>query len=374
MVMQHESAKRIALEQRLHSQLLLQNETMVAMELKLLRLESKVERREAAQRQQQQRVGNVRSNAPAIQTIEEVSRQLELRVPPQHGMEPANMAVFSSGASLASGVTVGSFVGDGDESERQSRADEDAESQQSSKYFTYSHSSKDILKCRLVTNLYLCFAPFSHLFFLPAITLGSRAHNLIAGDNLESILFNPMLGETNSATAHSIHATRGDTDENSSLGTAVTNSTMTCTVGTATTRGDYSIRDRFLSLDPENRRATSALTEDSYNTSSDAPRSRSNSPLTIQSYTVNSETRSVGSGASQSTAIMSSVAVAPARTADILQNQPNIVNEHCDSITMPDAELDNLSEVAVTLASSARGWRDEYEARLDAIQKRMTSE
>jgi hypothetical protein len=136
MVMQHESAKRIALEKRLNSQLLLQNETMVAMELKLLRLESKVERREAAQRQQQ-RVGNVRSNAPAIQTIEEVSRQLELRVTPQHGMEPANMAVFSSGASLASGVTVGSFVGDGDESERQSRADEDAESQQSSKYFSY---------------------------------------------------------------------------------------------------------------------------------------------------------------------------------------------------------------------------------------------
>jgi hypothetical protein len=133
MVMQHESAKRIALEQRLHSQLLLQNETMVAMELKLIRLESKVERREAAQREEQ-RVGNVRSNAPAIQTIEEVSRQLELRVTPQHGMVPANMAVFSSGASLANGVPVGSSVGD--ESERQSRADEDAESQQSSKYFS----------------------------------------------------------------------------------------------------------------------------------------------------------------------------------------------------------------------------------------------
>jgi hypothetical protein len=231
------------------------------------------------------------------------------------------------------------------------------------------------MKRRPMRHIHLYFAPFSHLFFLPATTLGSRAHNPIAGGNLESIFLNPMLGETNNTTtAHSILATRGDTDENSSLGTAVTNSTMTCTVGTATTRGDYSIRDRFLSLDPENRRATSALTEDSYNTSSDAPRSRSNSPLTIQSYTVNSEAQNVGSGASQSTAIMSSVAVAPARTADVLQNQPNIVNENCDTITMPDDELDNLSEVTDTFASSARRWRDEYEARLDAIQKRMTNE
>ena len=43
--MQHESAKRTALEQNLHAQLLLQSETMMAMELKLLRLEAQVERR-----------------------------------------------------------------------------------------------------------------------------------------------------------------------------------------------------------------------------------------------------------------------------------------------------------------------------------------
>jgi hypothetical protein len=112
-VMQQESAKRTSLEQRLHSHLLLQNETMVAMELKLLRLEAKADRREAAQRQQQ-RVATPRSNAP-IFTIDEVSRERET---------PANMAVISSCASLASGVTAGSFVGDGDE---------DVESQQSSK-------------------------------------------------------------------------------------------------------------------------------------------------------------------------------------------------------------------------------------------------
>ena len=55
-MIQQESNKRISsLENRLHAQLLLQSETMVAMELKLLRLESKVERREAMILSQQQR-------------------------------------------------------------------------------------------------------------------------------------------------------------------------------------------------------------------------------------------------------------------------------------------------------------------------------
>ena len=40
---------------------------------------------------------------------------------------------------------------------------------------------------------------------------------------------------------------------------------------------------------------------------------------------------------------------------------------------MPD-ELDNLSEVADTFATSARVWREEYEARLDALQKRWSNE
>ena len=102
--MQQESAKRSALEQRLHSHLLLQNETMVAMELKLLRLEAKVERREAAQRQQQ-RVATPRTNAQLFQTIEEVEVTRE-------------RGAISSGASLASGVTAGSFVGeDGDDND-----------------------------------------------------------------------------------------------------------------------------------------------------------------------------------------------------------------------------------------------------------------
>jgi hypothetical protein len=50
-------------------------------------------------------------------------------------------------------------------------------------------------------------------------------------------------------------------------------------------------------------------------------------------------------------------------------SQPYAYSEAGDSITMPD-ELDNLSDVADTFASSSRLWREEYEARLDAIQKR----
>ena len=40
-----------------------------------------------------------------------------------------------------------------------------------------------------------------------------------------------------------------------------------------------------------------------------------------------------------------------------------------DEVTVPE-ELDNVSDVAETFARSANQWREEYEARLDAIQKR----
>jgi hypothetical protein len=189
---------------------------------------------------------------------------------------------------------------------------------------------------------------------------------------------------------HSLRATRGDNDGNSSLGTTVTASTMTSAI--LPSRGE-SIRSRYLLEDPDSRRTTSALTDDTFfSSASEAPpRSRSNSPLSVQSQAVASE-------ASQSTAIMSSVAVTASRsrratrmeaslgeasrplanrvvsfTTDILQNEPQNMNENCDSITMPD-ELDNLSEVADAFSSSARSWREDYEARLDALQKRWPNE
>ena len=133
-VMQQESARRTALEHRFHSQLLLQNEYMVAMELKLLRLEAKVERRESAIRQQfyqQQQQQQLQQQQLQLQqsrshhsfslptTIQESSMEIpanshrtatsSLAVAEE---SPPNLAVISSGASLASGVTAGSFLND----------------------------------------------------------------------------------------------------------------------------------------------------------------------------------------------------------------------------------------------------------------------
>ena len=130
------------------------------------------------------------------------------------------------------------------------------------------------------------------------------------------------------------------------------------------------------------------------------PRSRSHSPLTVQS----ANTASVGpqSVASMSvgTSIISTAAVAPTKsfrarreaarmvlgeggrplanrvvsfTSNEVLNVPPEISEAGDSITMPD-ELDNLSDVADVFADRARMWRDDYEARLDSIQKRWSGE
>lgn len=140
-VMQQEGTKRTALEQRLHSQILLQNERMVAMELKLLRLEAKVERREASLRQQQhpQQQRGYSYNHQAFSsnrlpstftTINESA--LEVLPTSRSSLNniviaeeaPPNMAVISSGASLASGVTAGSFLGeDGDDDDEDANDD-----------------------------------------------------------------------------------------------------------------------------------------------------------------------------------------------------------------------------------------------------------
>ena len=44
--------------------------------------------------------------------------------------------------------------------------------------------------------------------------------------------------------------------------------------------------------------------------------------------------------------------------------------EEDGSLTLPD-ELDTFSDIADAFSASSRQWREEYEARLDAIQKRM---
>jgi hypothetical protein len=50
-------------------------------------------------------------------------------------------------------------------------------------------------------------------------------------------------------------------------------------------------------------------------------------------------------------------------------------SEAGDSVTMPD-ELDNMSsaEVVDIFAANARRWREDYESRLEAIQKQLSGE
>lgn len=145
-------------------------------------------------------------------------------------------------------------------------------------------------------------------------------------------------------------------------------------------------------------------------------RSRSQSPLTVQSDAIG--TQSVAS-ASLGPSILSTAAVAPSRSfgtrranaaaaaaianAEVMSGSRSMANRVVsfttndlalagapssmaatggppsqlqendgggDSITMPD-ELDNFSDIADAFSNSARAWREEYEARLDAIHKRM---
>lgn len=204
----------------------------------------------------------------------------------------------------------------------------------------------------------------------------------------------------------------------SSLPTSVTSTTVASTVVTSTTRGNESIGVIHISsqLSDENiphdevvevsGAALRSHSEESIESASRSemarPRSRSQSPLTVQS--ANTGTQSLAS-ASLGPSILSTAAVAPSRSFGTRRAHAAVANaegtrsmanrvvsfttndlavgtqsstlpmqEHdgggCDSITMPD-ELDNFSDVADAFSSSSRAWREEYEARLDAIQKRL---
>jgi len=200
----------------------------------------------------------------------------------------------------------------------------------------------------------------------------------------------------------STRATRGseDGDGDSTLATSMTSTTRGSTVFTgASTRGE-SVNVRALSglsegaaeygnagSGDESPATYGALSP----TAPNEERSQSGSPLTVQSR----ETISVGpqSIASHSIAAshISTAVVAPHRSrsyrirhdrsaggsttrplADRLvqfTTAPVEPADGADEVTVPD-ELDNLSDVAETFARSANQWREEYEARLDAVQKR----
>jgi hypothetical protein len=275
---------------------------------------------------------------------------------------------------------------------------------------------------------------------MTAPTQGGSRRDYRYGDiqpvtNLESILLNPIQSSGNNEHGMSTRAVRGDYDGNSSLATSMTNTTVTSTIVTATTKGNDSTRplahdngsiiaesineEVELAIANSTDLATSTTSREDYmlglspQTGGDEQHRpvlpRNESPLTVQSAAT--ETRSVGQSvasasvaASIGTSIMSTAAVAPARsfrarresaarlgsgnlvqdgrhwanrvvsfTSDQVFSVPPEISEAGDSITMPD-ELDNLSDVADEFANRARLWRDEYEARLDAIQKRWGAE
>jgi len=251
--------------------------------------------------------------------------------------------------------------------------------------------------------------------------------------NLESILLNPLTSTGSNDQGISTRATRGETDGMSSLPTSVTSATMASTVVTSTTRGESvglmrmssraSEEDMLPENVPEHNEASGSATaaeqgrsvEHSMNRFSsdemididgaqqDHSRSRSQSPLTVQSAAAETiGTQSVAS-VSVGPSILSTAAVASSRsfgtrrahaamaalertaegrplanrvvsftTNDMVEQfvPPQENDGGGDSITMPD-ELDTFSDIADAFSNSARAWREEYEARLDAIHKRL---
>lgn len=126
------------------------------------------------------------------------------------------------------------------------------------------------------------------------------------------------------------------------------------------------------------------------------PVAESHSPITVQSAANASVEPLSLASASVGTSILSTAAVAPARSLRSRRDigPPGSFNEHRplanpvvsftssdvfsvppeilgagDSITMPD-ELDNISDIADVFNDRARRWREDYEKRLEAIQKR----
>jgi len=444
-VIQQEQTKRTALEARLHSQLLLQSESMVAMELKLLRLEAKVAQRESHRQRRQPGIGGmaIADRLPPIAATptspnridEEVDSFEELELTPRaarhstnpgpvhHGTTnrggPANIAVVTrSGASVASAVTATSFPevdfgshlhGLNDDGRSAGSEDGDVEDEGE------QHNDGD----------------GSHS------TPPQESSNRIS--NLESILLNPISSGDNNDQGISTRATRGDTDGMSSLPTSVTSTTMASTVITSTTRGESigvlrsssrASEDDMLRENGEEateasgsnagderpsptsrasniRRNSDGVLEISADGGAqpDRPRSRSQSPLTVQSAATASLGPQSVASASLGASILSSAAVASSRafgtrranaaiavamannaegrplanrvvsftTHDLVEEQlvpPQENDGGGDSITMPD-ELDNFSDIADAFSNSARVWREEYEARLDAIHKRL---
>jgi len=252
------------------------------------------------------------------------------------------------------------------------------------------------------------------LFFLvKAPTQGSSRRMTTS---IDAFVLNSMPSTAPIEQGLSIRATRGEYDgTDSTLATSFTTATFSSTAITATTRGGDSIYVRSLSqqindgIQEDDVEIESAAVVNSLGSREDLdcmlglapPVAESHSPITVQSAaTASVEPLSLAS-ASVGTSILSTAAVAPARTlrsrrdvgplgsfsehrplanpvvsftsSDVFSVPPEILGAG-DSITMPD-ELDNISDIADVFADRAlRHWREDYEKRLEALQKRWGAE
>lgn len=355
---QSESQKHTTIESRLHAQLLLQSESMVAMELKLLRLEAKM--------QQKDQTRSRFSLHPVIETRHRDDEDC-LSLEEEDDVPARTTHVLSSGASLVSAVTAtsgledGALLGDDEEQEEEE--------------------------------------PNAHIFEAPPVPENDDHSSSTAPSNVlysrqlsDSILLNPipnMQPQSGvSITGESTRAIRpAPVDDASSLATSVTTSTLPSTVVTASN---------------PNAARTSSLhrgrsSEMEVILPRDAPRSRSQSPLTVPSMATASIVPSIASTVLTTNAIASSREFRARRTVSSLASQsdstrptlltnrvvsfvadaPQAANDTmdtgsmADTLTLPD-EIDNMSDIVDAFASSSNRWREEYEARLEAIQKRFS--
>lgn len=475
-LLKNESNRRSAVENRLHAQMLLQAETIVAMEIKLLRLEAKLEEKEAEKRRRMVTdisrrrgdeldgpsrrnyadfrgisnetideedtdrdsaafhvpgEGTMREIQVTTRNHESVNNETQHRSLPisgisreenhhhmaGHGPNPTNMAVISSGVSLASGVTSTSFLEEVQGAEDQvgrltgvkvvTRDDRSARSDDGDVEDNEAADNEEDDDDDVAES-------YNDDGSASTPTQGHRSFfaDIQPVTNLESILLNPIQELSASDPGLSTRAVRGDYDGASSLATSATNTTAPSTIVTTTTRGNNSVGMRIetpanmdeqgqeveLSTSPthvelQNMLGLSGSMENICEDQDRHPRSRSQSPLTVQSEGVASIAQQSLASASVGTSVWSTAAVAPTRpirhrrdlqrgegrqqwanrvvqfTSDQVFSVPPEISEGGDSITMPD-ELDNF-DVAEDFSNRARAWRMEYEARLDAIQKRF---
>lgn len=446
--MQNESSNRSALEARLHAQLHLQAEAMVAMEMKLMRLEAGMQQQGHHHHHHHQRgelprggggggsglagggggsaggggrgggmggahrstggnsllppVGvlrgpsagslNIVSGLPPISSeapfYEEDEEGDGSSLRGEGGVPRAVRATrgpISSGASYASAVTDG-FTVEEDASTKNGDDDDDD---------SIGHTAGGTAG---------------------ASVDGSASTPTFGGGrqqrNLEQILMDPEIRGVVNVERVSTRATRGAPDDEShgasTLATNMTHltgATHPSTVISGSTReGESIIQVRALTPAPGlggNVVDTSALRL-SASPPAEERSQRSQSPITIDDAS-RAETASVGplSTMSQTPSIaasqLSTAVIPPPRSRTYRTRQaarlggmmnsdrpegrvvqftsnaaPIVISDGAgDSVTVPD-ELDNLSDVAEAFARSANQWREEYESRLDAIQKKYS--